>query len=268
MAFLQFRFYSESLQRNVSAAAVLPTDSQICEATDEPCKTLYLLHGRGGNCLDWVTGTRIQRWAEGKRLCVVMPSGENSYYVDRPGTSQYYGRFIGEEIVSVTRKMFRLSEKREDTFLAGLSMGGYGAVRNGLKYHETFGCLAGLSSALQPEPAASMPVSAEKGPGSRSFYEGCFGNLSEAVSGDCNPKVLAETLLRQKAEGQEVHIPKIYLACGTEDADMLRRNRDFHDFLLKKGIGCTYEEGPGGHDWEFWDTYLHRVIAWLLPEKE
>lgn len=80
-------------------------------------KTLYLLHGIIGDNTDWLYGTRIQRFANELDLCVVMPAGENSFYVDKPWTAQMYGQFIGEELVEFTRKTFLLSDKREDTFI-------------------------------------------------------------------------------------------------------------------------------------------------------
>ena len=101
-------------------------------------KTLYLLHGLLGNYTDWVTRTRIQEWAEAKNLVVVMPSGDNSFYVDQEVKNNDFGIFIGTELIEVTRKMFHLSNRRDDTFIAGLSMGGFGALRNGLKYYSKF----------------------------------------------------------------------------------------------------------------------------------
>ena len=95
-----------------------------------------------------MNGTRIQAWAEANDLAVIMPSGENRFYLDDEKSGELYGEFIGKELVEFTRKLFPLSDKREDTFIAGLSMGGYGAIRNGLKYAENFGCVIGLSAAL------------------------------------------------------------------------------------------------------------------------
>ena len=144
MAILQVNFLSRALFRTVPAYVVLPTD-RIPAEEDKPFKTLCLLHGLLGNYTDWVHNTQIQRLAEDRRLAVVMPSGDNSFYVDNPVSKN--GEFIGRELVELTRRMFPLSHKREDTFIAGLSMGGFGALRNGLCYPETFGYIAGLSSA-------------------------------------------------------------------------------------------------------------------------
>ncbi len=109
---------------------------------------MYLLHGGYGNHTDYVSGTRIRRWAEEKNLAVIMPSGDNQFYIDKEDTEEYYGEYVGKEHVEFTRKMFPLSEKKEDTFIAGLSMGGYGALINGLKYADTFGYIGTFSAGL------------------------------------------------------------------------------------------------------------------------
>jgi S-formylglutathione hydrolase FrmB len=229
---------------------------------DGPYKSLYLLHGVFGNYTDWVTRTNIQRWAEAKDLAVVMPSGDNMFYVDNPGVNNNYGEYIGKELVEITRKMFPLSHKREDTYIAGLSMGGYGAVRNGLKYHDTFGCIAGLSSALITEGIEKRTNDVSSFLESRSYAEGCFGDLEKIAESDKNPKWLAKKLVEEKAD-----IPKIYLACGEED-HLLNVNRDFRDYLKSLGIEATYEEGPGAHEWDFWDRYIKRVLDWLPLENK
>ena len=135
MALIQFTYVSNVLLRSVPVQVILPADKLSPEGEYLPLKkykTLYLLNGLWGSHVDWVSGTRIQRWAEERDLAVVMPAGENSFYVDRPGFHTEYGKWIGEELVEITRRMFPLSHKREDTFIGGLSMGGFGALRNGL----------------------------------------------------------------------------------------------------------------------------------------
>ncbi len=155
MALLQVNYVSKALFRSVPLNVVLPTDKILdFESFDyamkpgQKFKTLYLLHGLIGNYTDWISGSRIQRWAEERNLAVVMPSGDNAFYVDNIHGGDRYGEFIGKELVEMTRLMFPLSDKREDTFIAGLSMGGYGAIRNAIKYSDTFSCVAGLSSAV------------------------------------------------------------------------------------------------------------------------
>ena len=128
MALLQVNFVSQTLMRTVPIQVVLPVDKFSWDGArpEGPFPTLYLLHGIFGNYTDWVSGTRIQRWAEEHNLAVVMPSGDNRFYVDQPDTQDLYGEFIGSELVDITRRMFPLSGERANTFIGGLSMGEIG----------------------------------------------------------------------------------------------------------------------------------------------
>ena len=252
MALIQVIYVSSALQRTVPLQVILPVDKLTPDGKLPPkknFKTLYLLHGYLGNYTDWVSGTRIQRWAEERDLAVVMPSGDNAFYVDRPATGNCYGQFIGEELVEVTRRMFPLSRKREDTFIGGLSMGGFGAMRNGLKYHDTFGAIISFSGVLAM--FEGMPTEEN-----RAFAEGLFGDWEKAMQSDANPIWLAKKLANQ------ADLPKIHISCGTED-ELLPHSRGFRDLLKSCGFSVTYEEGPGGHDWDFWDTYIKKVLDWL-----
>ena len=252
MALIQLNYASAALQRNVPVQVILPVDKKDPDGKlrkKKKFKTLYLLHGYQGNYMSWVSNTRIQRWAEERDLCVVMPSGDNAFYVDHPATGNNYGEFIGKELVEMTRRMFPLSDKREDTFIGGLSMGGFGAMRNGLKYHNTFGAIISFSGALD------LFATWENDPQNITFRD-LFGDYANAVNTDNNPVWLARKLARKK------NLPDIYIACGTEDF-LLSHSRDFRDLLVENGYNITYEEGPGSHEWDFWDTYIKKVLDWL-----
>lgn len=260
MAIIEVNFISKCLMRTVTFNAIIPVDKfgpQAENAEQKPLKTLYLLHGIFGNYTDWVNGTRIQAWAEANDLAVIMPSGENRFYLDDEKSGELYGEFIGKELVEFTRKLFPISDKREDTFIAGLSMGGYGAIRNGLKYAENFGCVIGLSAALVHDTWKDADNSAPIFTFRRNYYEAIFGEYDKVKGSDKDPKAL---LLKLKEEGRPV--PKMYLCCGTEDG-LVTANRDFRDFLNENGVDLTYVEGPGKHDWVFWDTYIKKVLDWL-----
>ena len=260
MAIIEVNFISKCLMRTVTFNAIIPVDKfgpQAENAEQKPLKTLYLLHGIFGNYTDWVNGTRIQALAEANDLAVIMPSGENRFYLDDEKSGELYGEFIGKELVEFTRKLFPLSDKREDTFIAGLSMGGYGAIRNGLKYAENFGCVIGLSAALVHDTWKDADNSAPIFTFRRNYYEAIFGEYDKVKGSDKDPKAL---LLKLKEEGRSV--PKMYLCCGTEDG-LITANRDFRDFLNENGVDLTYVEGPGKHDWVFWDTYIKKVLDWL-----
>lgn len=264
MALIQVNLMSECLVRTVPVNVILPVDKLtfpgMPKREEKPFKTLYLLHGVFGNYTDWAAGTMVQRWAEEKDLAVVMPSGDNMFYVDQEAPHNYYGEYIGRELVELTRKMFPLSRRREDTFIAGLSMGGYGAIRNGLKYHDTFGCVAGLSSALIIDGLEARtnehPMFIER----RDYAETIFGDLSRVKNSDKNPEWLVKKLVKEGAE-----LPKVYMCCGLSDS-LLEPNRKLRDVFLKEGVDLTYEEGPGAHEWDFWNRYIKKVIDWLPLE--
>lgn len=264
MALIQVNYLSECLMRTVPVNVILPVDKLtfpgMPKREEKPYKTLYLLHGIFGNYTDWVSGTKIQRWAEEKDLAVVMPSGDNMFYVNQEESHNFYGEFIGKELVDMTRKMFPLSRKREDTYIAGLSMGGYGALRNGLKYSETFGCIASLSGAMVVDHIAERTDDVPFFIDSRSFARSIFGDLDKAEESDKNPKWLAKKL---KEEGK--NIPRIYLTCGLQDS-LLEANREMRDFLKEQGADVTYVEGEGAHEWDFWNRSIKDVLEWLPLE--
>lgn len=262
MALLHVNFHSTTLHRKVPLQVVLPADAAGGGAG--PFPTLYLLHGLLDNYAAWTSNTRIERWAMERNLAVVMPSAENSFYVDMPHEASFFGdfgRYVGQELIDITRRMLPLSTRRADTFIAGLSMGGFGALRNGLKFADTFGHIACLSGALH---IFEYPPD---DPGRNLIGEdACFGDLEAAALTDRNPRVAAAALLERIRTKGDITFPRVYIACGTEDY-LLRANRRFADFLTANGVAVTYEEGPGGHEWDFWDAYILRVLEWLPLEK-
>lgn len=264
MALAQVTYFSQSLMRTIPINVLIPTDKRpmpgVPSREKKPFQTLYLLHGIFGSYPDWANNTRILSWAQARNLAVVMPSGENGFYVDDTARGALYGDWIGRELVEFTRDTFPLSDKREDTFLAGLSMGGYGALRNGLKYHDTFGYIGALSAGLILDQALTSTEDAPNLIGKRSYYESVFGDLNKLKGSDMDYKALITSLKEKGAE-----IPKLYMACGTEDF-LIEANHDYRDFLQANGIDFTYEEGPGVHDWVFWDTYIAKFLDWLPLE--
>ncbi|WP_234118078.1 alpha/beta hydrolase [Clostridium hydrogenum] len=263
MAFLQVNFYSKCLKRLVNFNAVLPIDTIEIPGTMEaapkgPMRAMYLLHGYSGAQHDWICGSKIQELSLKHNIAVFMPSGDNSFYLDDTDMGALYGEFIGREFVEVTRKMFNLSDKREDTFIGGLSMGGYGAIRNGLKYADTFGRIIALSSALITYNIAGIPEDYKDPVADYKYYTRVFGDLNKLIGSDKDPEAIAHSLKESGAD-----IPQIYMACGTEDF-LLNENRKFHSFLTSENIEHTYEEGPGIHDWTFWNEYIEKAIEWTI----
>ena len=249
MALIQFTYVSSVLLRSVPVQVILPVDKLSPQGEYLPrkkYKTLYLLHGLLGSHVDWVSGTRIQRWAEERDLAVVMPSGENSFYLDRPGFHTDYGKFIGEELVQITRRMFPLSERKEDTFIGGLSMGGFGAMRNGLKYAGTFSNIIALSPALEMFEGGPEPFCGLLGKGPEQW--------EEVKNSDVNPRWLLKQLGKEK--------PRVYLACGAED-ELLGGVKLYEKLLREAGVETHCVLDRGGHEWDYWDRHIRLALDWL-----
>ena len=258
MALLHAEFRSQTLKRTVPFNVILPT-----EKFKGPYPTLYLLHGLLDNCSAWITNTRIRMWAEDSGLAVVMPSGENSFYMDillKDGALGDFGEYIGRELVEVTREMFPLSAKREDTFIGGLSMGGFGACRNGLKYSDVFSKVAILSGAVH---FYEYPVEWTEANGNIAGEARNFGNIEEYRNSDRNPRFLIEQIRKDP----DRVFSDFYVACGLQDIE-IDANRSIANALKEAGANVTYEEGPGLHDWYFWDEYIQHVLRWLDYKSE
>ena len=263
MAFLQVNFFSTALFRINSFHIVLPNDVPEPMKMDNvhykrDTKTLYLLHGFSGNNTDWMLGSLAQELAIKYNLAIVTPSGENSFYLDQKGTGRAFGKYTGEELVNYVRKTFGLSDKKEDTFIGGLSMGGFGAIHTGLMYPETFGGMFGLSSALIVNKIKGKKEGYSAEVADYDYYRVVFGDLDALDESENNP----EYLIKKRIENGE-QIPRMYLACGTEDF-LLNENREFHEFLNKNEIPHTYKESAGIHDWKFWNEYLEKAIQGML----
>lgn len=262
MAYLQTNFFSKALKRLVTFNALIPMDTiefpGRMEVQKGPMKSLYLLHGYTGNYTDWMSGTNIQELSLTYNIAVFMPSGENNFYLDDVEKGDLFAEFVGNELIAFTRKLFPISDKREDTFIGGLSMGGYGAIRNGLKYAHNFSRIIALSSALITRNIAGIPVDFKDPIADYNYYRRVFGDLDQLLGSDKDPEALIMDLKKKNED-----IPKIYMACGTEDF-LLRENREYRDFLSSENVDFTYVESPGIHNWAFWHEYIEKAICWAL----
>lgn len=259
MALIQVSYFSLCLSRETTFNVLLPIDSPIpghAAASGEKLRTLYLLHGYSGTYTDWLHYSRIRELADRYRIAVVMPSGENHFYVDDEDKRARYGEFVGRELVQLTRRMFPLSEQREDTWIGGLSMGGFGAIRNGLKYAGHFGKIIALSSAILTYRIANAEPGYTDGVADYNYFTRVFGDLTQVTGSDKDPEALIRRLQQEQAE-----IPQLYLACGSEDF-LLDVNHEFRDFLTKEQIPHVYHETPGGHTWDFWNEYISLSLDW------
>lgn len=248
----------KSLQRRTSISVILPSDNihflqDSEEIVPQPYRTLYLLHGLYGSDDIFLANTSIQKFAEDNGIAIVIPCGDNSFYVDNERAHAYYGRYVGEELLDITRNIFPLSHKREDTFIAGFSMGGYGAIRNGLKYFKNFSKIGMISSALITDDIVNY-TDDDNVLRSNSFYESCFGDLDKLKNSDKDPKHLIETC---------DEIPDIFMACGVDDF-LYDKNVDFYEFLKERNVDVTFIEAPGEHTWEFCDKYVKEFIKTIV----
>lgn len=260
MALANVEFYSDCLRRCVTCKVIIPTDvdGKDNPAYDRPMKTLVLLHGYSAMCADWIWNSQVMEVANRYNLCVVLPSGENSFYLDGKETGRAYASFIGKELLTFMRKTFGLSEKREDTYIGGFSMGGFGAIYLGLRFPDTFSKLFALSSALIMHEVMEMKPGSHNGVANYEYFKLMFGEPTELEKSDNNPEVLAKKLLEKGKK-----IPGIYMACGTEDF-LFKENRAFESFLTENKIEHVYKESAGEHNYQFWNSYLEPSVKWLL----
>lgn len=261
MAILNCDYYSIVRRGLISFTAVLPVErppvpDQPPSYAEGPFPTLYLLHGFSGNRSDWLMNTRIAELAARRGLAVIMPDGRNNFYLDIEESQDNCGEFIGRELVEMTRRMFPLSHRREDTTIGGLSMGGYGAVRNGLKYADTFGAILAYSSALITDELAKKREGEDDFMAPYSYYRHTFGELNALPGTDKDPKHLASACLKSGS------VPKLFLACGTEDF-LFPLNGDFHAYLEAIGYPHEWWAKPGVHDFDFWNASLSASFDWL-----
>ena len=259
MALIQANFYSALLKRNVPFNAFLPVARK---TPDIPLKTLYLLHGFRRSAMRWLEGYAVGELAEQHNLAIIMPDGENHFYVDDTQRNDLYGEFIGSELVEFTRHMFPLSEKRRDTIIGGISMGGYGALRNGLKYNDVFGHIIAVSPATISHRLTDVTDEPDIINATRGYYESVFGDLNTAPDRDINVFWLSEQMAKNN-----VSFPDIYFACGANDI-LVHDNREFDKQLTELSVTHIYDEGEGTHDHLFFVPHLKKGIERIIPNHQ
>ncbi|MFS8479827.1 MAG: alpha/beta hydrolase family protein [Micromonosporaceae bacterium] len=257
MALVRCDFFSEVLGLGTSMTVILPqrTSAQVGMAGSAPsgeAPTLYLLHGLSDDDTTWLRRTSIERYVAPLGLAVVMPQVGRSFYTDEAHGNRYW-TFLSEELPQLCREFFRLSDRRSDTFVAGLSMGGYGAVKWAFRHPGRFAAAASLSGALD----IAARLRAARQPDERRLFHTVFGDRPVQGSAD-DPLALL-------ADADPADLPALYVCCGTEDF-LYRDNVRFAEAARARGIPVTVEFGPGDHDWAYWDRKIQDVLAWLpLP---
>jgi len=257
MAFLEMSYRSKALQMEVSLNVILPEKSKNRSAAGAPdgeYKTLYLLHGLSGDHTAWMRRTSIERYASQYGIAVVMPGVARSWYSDTPYGANYF-TFAADEVPAVCRSYFRgMSARREDNLVAGLSMGGYGALKVALSRPEHFGGCASLSGSLDIT-RKGRPCNLDEWRGNFDF-----GMHSPDELENSENDLFA---LTRRGHAAERPMPKLYMWCGTEDP-LLEVNHRYRDLLGELGVPCRFEESEGDHSWKWWDLHIQDALAYLL----
>ena len=253
MALLRCDFDSEVLNISTSMSVILPqTSSRAGSATQHGPQVLYLLHGLGSDHTTWQRQTSIERYVAERDVAVIMPAIYRSFHTDMAYGYRYW-TFLSEELPAIVHSFFNLSEAREDTFVAGKSMGGYGAFKWALTHPERFAAAASLSGALEgahgPLPKDDVELMAD--------IRLNYSNPEQLAGSPHDLFFLAQQLVERQGPK-----PRLYQWCGLEDYLYLD-NANFRKWAESIDLDFTYEEGPGDHTWGYWDQQIQRVIDWM-----
>lgn len=260
MALVNVQLYSGVLSMCTQANIILPNRVRAGMSgpgakREGPLKALYLLHGMSDDHTVWCRQTAIERYASAYNLAVIMPTTGLYWYTDVPGGQKWW-TYISRELPELIGDFFpQISARPEDTFAAGLSMGGYGALKLGLCGDGRFSRVASLSGAVNIARDHENPDT----PDDNAYFNGIFGT-NKAATGSFNDLAAAAQRLPERDR------PRVYLWCGTEDF-LYGQHVFMRDHLKALGYDLTSEASPGDHQWVYWDEKIRRVLAWLPLEK-
>lgn len=254
MAFLQVSFSSQTLNLACSANVILPQTAKRAQKRDIP--VLYLLHGYSDDHTIWMRRTAIERHVESLApdFAVVMPAVDHSFYTDMKRGNRYW-TYVSEELPSIIASLFPISDKRNDTFVAGLSMGGYGAMKLALNQPHRFLACASFSGACE------MGNRLHDSDLDDAFHR----EMIDTFGSECDFNGSVNDLSYQAEKvAQSKTIPQIYMACGTKDF-LYENNLGFLNHLKKLGIPVKWEATPGReHTWDYWDEQIQVALKWFV----
>lgn len=260
MALMHVDFFSDVLGMSMNMDVILPqqTSGQIGmegKGGSGKLKTLYLLHGMSDDQTIWQRRTSIERYVSQLGIAVVMPTTHLGWYTDTTYGMRYW-TFVSEELPRICRGFFpQMSDRKEDTLAAGLSMGGYGAWKLALGASDTFGAGASLSGALDMEEDYRLHIAENP---EETLFRGIFGTV-EMMHGSINDLMAqAEKLAAQKKE-----LPRLFAWCGTEDF-LYQGNLRAWEHVKKLGYDLTCNQTAGDHQWKYWDREIQNVLRWWL----
>lgn len=263
MALIHCSIGSDALGMTTDINVILPEAAADIRKKKKKFPTLYLLHGASDNYSNWLRFTSIARFAEEKGIAVVMPEAGLSFYNNMPNGYAYY-TFVAKELAAYTRALFPLSDRREDTYLAGLSMGGYGAVRIGLRNPKIFSAIGTFSGAVDITSMTNTEVGFMDDEATGDMMERAFGVRDTGVlkGTDADPAALLKSF-----ENRSEEMPRIYQSCGTADF-LYGQNQSFKNTAKEYGLPVFYEEWEGDHNWPFWNENIQRFLEWIEKERE
>ena len=262
MAFIDCHFYSEALGVQTAVYVILPQPLSagqigVSERRRRAAKhpVLFLFHGMSDDHTIWLRRTSVERYAAERGLAVVMPAVGRSYYQDMAHGPRYW-TFVSDELPRLVRSFFPLSNRREANFVAGLSMGGYGAMRLALTYPERYAAAASLSGAVDVAERCRLAAGAADAGGRREMRD-MFGEDLAVAGTDRDLFHLARRLATSR-----VPRPRVYQYCGKKDF-LYRDSLRFRNLLRRQRFSLTYAEDGGDHSWPHWDRQIQKVIGWL-----
>jgi S-formylglutathione hydrolase FrmB len=255
MAHLRCDFFAESLTLSTSMTVILPERAAgqigMGGATgDSPPPVLYLLHGLSDDDTIWSRRTSIERYVAPLGLAVVMPQVHRSFYTDEVYGEKFW-TFVSEELPAAVRSFFRVSAAPEDTYVAGLSMGGYGAMKLALRHPDRFAAAATLSGALD---FATATEGRDDHIARDSMITRIVGHGRMAGTDD-DLFHLVDTV-------DPATLPPLFLTCGQDDP-LVGANRRFVEACASRGVDLLSSFAPGTHEWGYWDTHIQQVLGWM-----
>lgn len=241
MALLRVDVISKALDMATSFMAVLPDEGNL-----QKTRVVYLLHGLTDNCTGWTRYTSCERYARERGVALVMPEVQRSYYIDGVHGLKYF-TYVSQELPQMVHRMFGLTLEKEYSYIMGLSMGGYGALKCALTYPERYAGCGSFSGVTDLEQMRENPT------GSMQPWE------YDALLGAGKPTGAENDLFRL---AQKKTLPPIYLSCGEQDS-LYEMNVRFNAHLEALGANHRFDHRPGDHSWDFWDQSLRDCMDWL-----
>lgn len=246
------QFHSALLGKVLPYNVILPADYRVSTATRYP--VIYLLHGWAGHYSDWLTRTNIADDAAQYRMIVVTPEGNDGWYTDSATVvSDKYESYILQELISDVQRRYRTIESRYGRGIAGLSMGGYGALKFGLKSPGTFVFAGSLSGALAAPTWTEADLKSFKG-----INDSLIAAFGPRDSSQRKANDIFE-IARGMSASRAAALPYFYFDCGTEDF-FLGVNERFAALLTEKKIPHEFRELPGAHSWQYWDQQVKELL--------